>query len=108
MAQDGKDQENQERLDDDSFENIEIIVQKDKEIDELKAQNKEKEKRIKELEKNSAEEKKAGGTNVQLSKQYQKIIFQLAGDKSTELRGKVLKKHKKGSPSKTIIGILKK
>ena len=83
------DVEHKERMEDDRFDNLEIIVQKENEIDQLKKSNAEQQKLLEELanEKNKLKDSR----NVQkLPKNYQMIHFKLDG-KEDFLEGKEVK-----------------
>ena len=103
-----EDETNQDRLLDDSFENLEIVVQKEKEIDSLKKINEEKDSIIKELQ-NKAKSVEIKESEHKESKNlpnlYQSIRFQLSGNKQI-LAGKVIRKPKKRSIHKNILGII--
>ena len=104
---DPKDVENSERLLDDTFEDVEIVAKKEKEIDELRKQNLEQENRIEMLENKVAdsEKKKANPpSSCRLPKQWQHIRFQVDGNEDPMV-GKVMKKHKNKSTHRNIIGI---
>ena len=47
---DKQDVENRERMEDDDFKNVDVVTQKDKEIDQLKKSKLEQDKRIADLE----------------------------------------------------------
>ena len=123
---DPDDIKNNERLDDDEFENVEILAIKDKEIELLKQTNTEQENRIaqmsKHLQSGSDEDEtipKGLSSTVtkpvkektlkkallsKLPKIYQKIRFQVAG-KSDVLKGKVINKHKPKSINKEVVTV---
>ena len=90
-----------DRLDDDKFDNLEIIAQKESEIEELKKANAEQQKILEKIanEKNKPKDPK----NVQkLPKNYQMIRFKMDG-KEDFLDGKVVKRHKPNSAHKNIV-----
>lgn len=107
---DKNDIDNSERLQDDTFENVEIVVQKEKEIDQLKRSNLEQEIHIKQLERKVSDEsnplKSRSSSHVTpyIPKQWQRIRFKEAG-KTEFLQGKVVRKQKKSSVHKNILGI---
>ena len=103
---DQDDVNNDERLKDDNFENVEIVVQKDKEIEHLKKTNQEQEKQISEL-KNMALIKQEPTKPCQsslLPNLYQQIMFQVEGTDES-FKGKVLRKPQPTSIHRTILGI---
>ena len=91
---------------DDNFENVEKVVQKDREIAELRRTILEKETLIKELGTKSIHPSINKPVSLILPKQYQKIKFKLAGNESISLEGKVMRKQKKNSVNRNIVGIL--
>ena len=96
---DENDIKNEERLLDDDFVEVDAIVRKDKEIQELKDNNSEKDKIIENLK---SKQYSPGFPNL-----YQHIAFRKAGDENSELIfGKVVHKHKKKSVSKNKVAIL--
>ena len=108
---DQQDVDNKERLQDDDFENVEIVTKKDKEIDALKKANQEQIKQITELK-----DKVFSYSNQNISppkpalkilpKLYQRIRFQMAGENNEKLvEGKVIKKNKPSSVRKNVVGI---
>ena len=111
---DPDDVENEERLEDDAFDNVELISKKDKEIETLKQCNSEQEKLIAEisgkLKKKQEEEtttipdklKNDQKQAISLPKLWQKITFQLDGNPNL-LRGKVINKHKPNSRNKGLV-----
>ena len=96
---DKNDEVNKDRLLDDDFENVDIVVEKDKEIEQLKKQNAENEKHISELVKKAVDnaklQQKATHKKppIALPKLHHKIKFRLAG-KNDFLFGKVMNKNK--------------
>ena len=97
--------ENDDRLEDKQFGEVEAIVKKDKEIEELKNINLEKDKLIEKLEKESSTEV----CSVNIPNLYQTILFRKAGNEDSEfITGKVVHKYKKKSKSasKNIVTIL--
>ena len=95
-----QDEENDARLLDDNFENVEMVVQKEKEIEKLLKIIQDKNDHIQKLETKSLPPQ----TNVVLPKQFQKVKVKLLG-KDEILVGKVVRKHKKKSTSRNIIGM---
>ena len=94
------------RLDDDKFENVEIIVKKDREIEQLKKSMAEQGNVIKEMETNIAADNK-NNKQTQITKLpniYQTIVFK-ESKTGNILRGKVVNKQKKASINKNILGI---
>ena len=111
---DKNDKEVHGRLLDDDFENVETVVEKDKEIQQLKKDNLDQKTQIIELEnkatelesKATAESKKNLQNNhtLVLPKLHQKIKFQLAGREGF-LFGKVKWKNKLASVKRNIVTI---
>ena len=106
---DKNDEENEDRLLDDNFENIEIVVEKEREIDLLKKENIAQKKQIIELEcaaSGKSNSNKATHINptMALPKLYQKIKFRKAG-KEVFIFGKVVYKHKMASIHKNKVVI---
>ena len=102
---DENDVENENRLLDDDFKDVENVVLKQKEIEELRKQNLEQKQEIKLLEKQvleSQSEKKPLVIESRLPKRYQQITFQVDGK---EFSGKVMTKHKNSSSYRNILGI---
>ena len=113
---DAHDVENDDRMEDDNFENVEVVAKKDMEIERLKKTNKEQLERITEMERepnrnkdlnegssrmeNVSEKKKV----LELPKSFKKIRFRVVGDKSW-IHGKVLTKHKNKSIYRNVVGI---
>ena len=98
---DEQDIKNSDRLKDDDFSEVDVIVQKDKEIIELKRTNMEKDKKIDMLENHSIIK-----PVLKIPKLYQKIGFQMVGKENLQhLCGKVVHRQKKPSASKNIIQI---
>ena len=127
---DQNDIDHQERMKDDQFDNVDIVSQKDMEIEHLKRTNTDQLVRIKELEmkvesskgmetpdepthskensssrmdSNHANRKEKDNT-VKLPKMFKRIKFKLVG-KDSWLYGKVLNKHKNKSLYKNIVVI---
>jgi transposase InsO family protein len=111
---DEEDVVHKERLQDDEFENVELISLKDREIEMLKKLEIEKDEKIQNLEiklkelsaKNQTQTIKKSLPKHEKSfpTRYQRIKFQLAG-KDEILEGKVVRKHKDSSVHKNIVGI---
>ena len=100
------DVENHERLLDDSFENLETVVQKQREIESLKKSIEEKETIIRNLEQQAStvENQKHIDENVDLHNIWKKIKFKMFGEDQIFV-GKVVRKQKKKSLYKNILGI---
>ena len=97
---------NSERLDDDQFDNVDVIAKKDKEIEELKKSMMGQADAIKSLEVKISENNEASKqTEIKnLQNLYQKIEFT---DNKTGniIRGKVLRKHQPKSIHKNTLGM---
>jgi hypothetical protein len=100
------DVENHERLLDDKFENLETVVQKEREIENLKKSIEEKDTIIRNLEQQAStvENQKHIDENVDLPNIWKKIKFKLIGEDQIFV-GKVVRKQKKKSLYKNILGI---
>ena len=72
-----EDADNDERLDDDKFDNVEMIVKKDRELEELRKAAIKQEQVIKELELKISEKRKPtkDSSNINLPNLYQTIDF---------------------------------
>ena len=92
---DEKDIENDDRLEDDQFAEVEVISKKDNEIQDLKEKNVEKDKVIERLEK----EANSKVAPVRFPNLYQHIVFRKAGSSESDSRGKVVHRYKKQSKS---------
>ena len=107
---DKNDEVNKDRLLDDDFENVDIVVEKDKEIEQLKKQNAENVKHISELVKKAVDnaklQQKATHKKppIALPKLHHKIKFRLAGKDDFHF-GKVMNKNKVKSVHKNKVGI---
>ena len=102
---DKNDVENHERLLDDSFENVDILVDRNKEIEQLKKENLKQKKQIIELEKKSVQPKsRKASHHVALPKLYKNIRFQLDGIEDFKF-GKVIHRNKAGSIHKNKVRI---
>ena len=127
---DQNDVDNQERMQDDAFENVEIVAQKDIEIDRLKKANSEQSARIKKLEQESESSRRVESSSsvdrlspgkkrtekiseekanksmksLILPKQFKRIKFRLVGTDTWQF-GKVVNKHKNKSIYKNLIGV---
>ena len=102
---DQEDINNAERLEDDNFENVDIIVKKDKEIEQLQRKLKEMETEMK--KKDSFQTKVQKQTNQKdllLPNMFKMISFQVDG-KEEVFTGKVLRKQKPNSIHKNIVGV---
>lgn len=96
---------NDERLEDDSFENVDIIVKKDKEIEQLKNKMKELETEIKKKHSSQTKiQKQTKPIDVLLPNMFKMISFQVDGNDEV-ITGKVLRKQKPNSIHKNIIGV---
>ena len=121
---DQNDIDNKERMQNDEFDNVEIVAQKDMEINRLKQTNSENLARIKVLERESESakrmERSASGkeriekpsekNNVKslvLPKQFSRIKFRLYGIDGIDTwqYGKVVNKHKNKSIYRNLIGV---
>ena len=108
---DTNDMENKERLLDDDFQEVEIVAQKEKELEDLRKQNLEQQRKIEAFENKEkvmeGESKKPKGVNnvpVHLPNQWQHILFKQDG-KSERRLFKVMTKHKQKSTYRNIIGL---
>ena len=105
---DKNDEDNQERLLDDDFKDVEILVKKDRQIEQLEKENSEQKKRITELENKSSShvspKTKTTQPTLFLPKLYHKIRFKLEG-KQDFVVGKVMHKHKAISIHRNRVGI---
>ena len=99
---DPDDIDNSERLADDEFTNVELLAQKDKEIENLKKKIQEKEKMVADISNKMKLDNIKDLKVPKLPKNYQKICFKVAGN-PTLLRGKVINKHKPNSTYKDIV-----
>ena len=100
---DKNDIENKDRLLDEDFSDVEIVAQKEKQIEELQRQAKEKETKIKELE-NLPLKRCNVQTSCILPKKFQKILFKTAGMEQP-LCAKVMTKHKSKSIHRNVLGL---
>ena len=103
------DEENADRLADDDFGNMEVIVKKDREIESLKKLNKEQENKIKQMEDKAKNASKPGpvleSSEANLPNLHQKIQFQEVGKKKLII-GKVKNKNKKNSKYRNVINMM--
>ena len=103
---DPDDKENDERLHDDEFKNLEVITKQKKEIEQLNKINKEQERMIEEVSNKSNNTKSDDSTEKSIEKNlpnlYQKIRFQEAGN-DVFLDGKVVHKHKPKSIHRNVV-----
>ena len=101
-----EDAENSNRLDDDKFENMDVVIQKDKEIDILKNSLNDKETVIKNLENKLSETRTSTDSikKVNLPNKLQTIVF-MESKTENMLRGKVINKHKKTSIHRNVVTI---
>ena len=126
---DQEDVNNHERMQDDVFDNVDVVAQKDIEIETLKKRNDEYLARIEELEKNgelsngmesitvdssngienqvnkaTKKMKKDNRKGLSLPNKFKKIQFKMVGNDNW-MYGKVLTKHKETSVHRSIVGI---
>ena len=108
---DKNDIENKERLLDDDFEEVKIVAKKEKEIEELRKQNLQQEKKIeafenkiKTMEAKHQKPKKLNNVPVRLPNMWQHILFKQDGNNDSR-QGKVMTKHKQKSAHRNIIGL---
>lgn len=101
-----EDEENSRRLDDDKFDNVEIVVKKEKEIEELTKSLDDKAKIIEKLEQKISQNEKLNKKPEILNfpNHHQSITFKEKGNDDV-LCGKVMYKHKKSSIHKNILSI---
>ena len=116
---DKQDVENRERMEDDDFKNVDVVTQKDKEIDQLKKSKLEQDKRIAnlehELQKIEESEREAldkvkplrrsrEKETISLPKLFQHIRFSVTeNDEEKVIVGKVILKHKEKSTYRNIV-----
>ena len=101
-----EDEENSRRLDDDKFENVEILVEKEKEIEQLQKSVEDQAKVIKSLENKISENQKSINQpkSINLPNRYQSVRFKQSKTGKI-IHGKVVHKHKKTSMNKNILTI---
>ena len=105
---DQEDINNDERLEDDNFESVDIIVKKDKEIEQLKKKLKEMEKEMDNVQKKDSSQtkvrKQTKRMDLLLPNMFKMISFQVDGNDEV-ITGKVLRKQKPNSIHKNIVGV---